>query len=270
LSIEAEDLPLDPPEFDDDVTLPYLDDDQDQDEVEPTDSLVVGAVRTASATEALAWMTAQSLHPTMNLLGKCQKAVRLSWRVPSLYGSAAIQASHARHLHPDVDDAPLGAPLVWSGGSHGYGHISDNAGHGRTLSTDVRRSGKVDIVRISSISENWGLKLLGWIGDLNGVDLPLTPLGADSYDSKRVPSATGGSGLLAGESYTVGDVGSAVAAINAFLHLGGATYSPVTARSVRAWQLLANEGGSRLRVDGRVDTLTYHAMGRAAARRSHK
>jgi hypothetical protein len=61
-------------------------------------------------------------------------------------------------------------PVFWSGGKHG--HVGLTAGlHGWVYSTDILRPGYIDRVRIETIADRWGYKLLGITDDLNGVEI---------------------------------------------------------------------------------------------------
>jgi hypothetical protein len=59
--------------------------------------------------------------------------------------------------------------VFWTGGRHGYGHVALSRGNGSVWSTDYHRVGKVDACRIDEITRDWGLRLVGWTEDINGV-----------------------------------------------------------------------------------------------------
>src|ERR671933_786167 len=64
---------------------------------------------------------------------------------------------HRHHRHP-----PAGAVVFWTGGSHGFGHAAISAGGGKIYSTDIRRSGRVDLVPLGEIEQQWHLVFEGW------------------------------------------------------------------------------------------------------------
>ena len=86
----------------------------------------------------------------------------------------------AKHKHPTTTPGgvPAGVPVWWGGGSSDHGHVAITAGGGMCWSTDIKREGRYDLVPIAEISRKWGLPLLGWTEDINGVrvyDPPATP-----------------------------------------------------------------------------------------------
>ena len=76
---------------------------------------------------------------------------------------------------------PAGALVFWSVGR--YGHVAISAGDGTCFSTDFRRTGKVDRVRIADITKGWGARYLGW-------SRPVFPNGFGKNPNKppRLPS----------------------------------------------------------------------------------
>jgi hypothetical protein len=99
--------------------------------------------------------------------GLCLQFTRTMLGVPSRDPSAiaAWKAVPKDQRHPNSVPPP-GVPVFWQGGT--YGHVALSAGDGYVLSTDIRRAGKVDKVKIELIGQRWGYKLLGWTESLNG------------------------------------------------------------------------------------------------------
>jgi hypothetical protein len=127
---------------------------------------------TATIEQAIAAAVHQSTHGPAFGVGECQKRVRLAWGVPSDgTASAAADWHNSRHRHATTDAAsiPRGALVRWVGGSHGYGHVAIATGDGRCWSTDIRRPGWFDLVPITEIHARWGLTLVGWTEDIDGV-----------------------------------------------------------------------------------------------------
>jgi hypothetical protein len=116
--------------------------------------------------------------------GMCQKFTRECWEVGSLYGSAQDAWDGAYLKHKGDRNPPEGAPCYYSGGSQGHGHAVVYQGQGkvRIRSTDAPSSGQVSDQDLAWPEHHWGLKYLGWTGDINGVTLPL---GSSSGDSTK-------------------------------------------------------------------------------------
>jgi hypothetical protein len=104
----------------------------------------------------------------------CLKWVRAeAWQIGSLYGSAIDAWYGAVDRHPGDRSPPLGAPLFYEGGQHGHIVIGVKANAEPMRGTDMPSSGVVSESDLDWPVRNWGVKYLGWTGDLNGVDLPL-------------------------------------------------------------------------------------------------
>jgi hypothetical protein len=118
-------------------------------------------------------------------IGWCLKAVRTCYDVDAHDFTAsngrdplAHEAyDYAAHKHPTTDPhaIPRGVPVFWRGGSSGAGHIAISTGDGGCWSTDIERNGYFDRVPIASIGTKWGMTLLGWTEDLNGVRVWTAP-----------------------------------------------------------------------------------------------
>jgi cell wall-associated NlpC family hydrolase len=103
--------------------------------------------------------------------GWCLMFVRLCYGIPPKYADATSAWVGAQHRHQvsDPQAIPRGYPVFWLGGSSGHGHVAVSAGDGHCWSTDVKRPGMMDRVPIAFIRDHWGLQLVGWAEDLNGV-----------------------------------------------------------------------------------------------------
>lgn len=105
--------------------------------------------------------------------GMCLKWVRgPCWEVAAVAGDAQEAWDMARHKHPGDRNPPDGAPVFWSGGSKGYGHVAIWR-ESDMRSTDCKSTGKVSAAPLSWTEDTWGFRYLGWTSDLNGVDLPI-------------------------------------------------------------------------------------------------
>lgn len=102
----------------------------------------------------------------------CLKFVRTCFGVnaqqPTAYAAWTANLK-PRDLTHGWYNPPAGVPVFWQGGSSGAGHIAISDGKGNCWSSDIRRTGKVDLVPITEIHAKWGLKFLGWSEVLNGV-----------------------------------------------------------------------------------------------------
>lgn len=124
---------------------------------------MIMAIRTARA-------RSKSPRPTSEP-GMCLREVRECYAVGPEAASAAQAWEYAEHKHRETDPRkiPRGAPVFWTGGSQGFGHIAISTGFRQCWSTDILRSGYFDRVPIELIGQRWGMRLVGWTEDLNGV-----------------------------------------------------------------------------------------------------
>lgn len=100
--------------------------------------------------------------------GLCLKRARTLLGIPAGSPSAitAWEAIPVAHRYGDDPYPPPGVPVFWRGGK--YGHIAVSDGRGWCFSTDIKRRGRLDRVKIVLIHERWGLAYLGWSDTLNG------------------------------------------------------------------------------------------------------
>jgi ribonucleoside-triphosphate reductase len=104
-------------------------------------------------------------------VGQCLATTRKYYNVASKYGTAFLswQAADHKHFSDDGRDAPRGAPVWWTGGSSGAGHVAISVGGGVCLTTDWKRPGKIDYAHINDITTAWGLDYKGWTREINDV-----------------------------------------------------------------------------------------------------
>lgn len=104
-------------------------------------------------------------------VGKCLVFVRTAFGVPAGFPSAAAAWRGASLKHP-VDSGmqvPRGAPVFWTGGSHGFGHIAIGTGNGRCWSSDAGGPGRTAKVSIDELTDRFNITFQGWAEDINGV-----------------------------------------------------------------------------------------------------
>lgn len=109
-------------------------------------------------------------HPT-NEEGMCLQYVRTAYDVPAKFATAADAWLGAATKHPVAQGVlvPRGAPALWTGGSHGAGHIAIGTGNGDCWSSDAGGGGIVAKVNIDELTQRWRITFEGWVEDLNGV-----------------------------------------------------------------------------------------------------
>ena len=103
--------------------------------------------------------------------GFCLRYVRTAYGVDPGFASAADAWRGAAFKHPVKSgmQVPRGAPVYWTGGSHGFGHIAIATGNGNCWSTDAGGSGVVAKVNIDELTTRFGLNFEGWAEDIHGV-----------------------------------------------------------------------------------------------------
>lgn len=138
-------------------------------DVGPTDSFV--NVEGVSPAQAIATARAWSKARKFVGVGECLATVRQYYAVPPKYLTAADswQAAEHKHFAKSGIEVPRGAPVWWTGGSSGAGHVAISVGGGLCLSTDWKEPGKIDYARIDDITATWALNFKGWTRELNDV-----------------------------------------------------------------------------------------------------
>ena len=128
--------------------------------------------------QAIARASFQSANGPQFGEGECMLRTRILFDAPAIGdfdadGSADAEDGwkFATFKHPTADPVtiPRGVPVWWGGGSHDNGHVAISVGGGACWSTDIKRTGFYDLVMITRIGEQWGLPLLGWTEDIDGV-----------------------------------------------------------------------------------------------------
>lgn len=121
---------------------------------------------------SLAKAKAESKQSAAYAAGLCLKHVRTWLGIPASASDATTAWKNAKHKHTDANP-PAGAPVFWTGGSSGHGHIALSEGNGKISTTDYPKTGHTGTgVSIHMPKDHWGLHYAGWSSDLNGVDIP--------------------------------------------------------------------------------------------------
>jgi hypothetical protein len=150
---------------------------------------------TTLAQQAQARARYQSAHGPQFGRGQCMQRCRELVDAPAIGdydGDGDPDAEdgwkYAKHKHPTNNPAeiPGGCYAWWKGGSNDNWHVAyaDPDARGQCWSTDIERTGYFDLVPITLIHQKWGLTLVGWSEDIDGVrvydaatqedDMPLT------------------------------------------------------------------------------------------------
>lgn len=107
--------------------------------------------------------------------GYCLKYTRTWLEIPSRDSDATTAWKNALGKHPGDRKPPRAAPVFWTGGSAGHGHIGLNLADLASSAfrgTDMPSSGKVSNQAIAWVENHWGLKYAGWAEGFNGVWIP--------------------------------------------------------------------------------------------------
>jgi hypothetical protein len=102
--------------------------------------------------------------------GYCLKNVRQWHGIDSREADAADAWKNATGKHAGDKHPPRGAPLFWTGGSSGHGHIA--ICRGNDMRTTDKPTGKVGNDNGAYPRDAWGLKYAGWAEGYNGVKIP--------------------------------------------------------------------------------------------------
>lgn len=168
---EAEVAAAQPYEESEDEEAPFKGDPRQSDPLAPEPTTPDGAPEIAAfATllrtngSALDWALGQHLHPYRSWYRDCLMFVHECFNAPSYYSRAEYGYYGADFRHTTWPP-PAAVPVWWTDG--GYGHVAISAGYGYCWSNDFVRSGRIDKVRIASITSAWGKSYRGWSEDIN-------------------------------------------------------------------------------------------------------
>lgn len=138
-------------------------------------------MRAADVGERLRWFAEQvdastAPTPSGDWHNLCLMLARTGAGVPGKYAQADIAAAHTRY-RTEPQAAPPPGWLVWydrgpqSGAASDAdaGHVITSAGNGLGYSNDVRRRGRVDLVRLTEPVTAWGYRRVCDSRDVNDV-----------------------------------------------------------------------------------------------------
>ena len=132
------------------------------------------AVKTANA--AIAYAKGQSSKPSKNWNNLCLQFVRTCFGVAAKHPNAkkAWEATTKKHKTTNASSIPAGVPVWFKTGTVNW-HVAISTGNGNCYSTDVGGRGKVGLITINGLCKAWGITLLGWSEDINGVTVYKAP-----------------------------------------------------------------------------------------------
>ena len=133
------------------------------------------ATRTGAA--AVAWAANQRRIGASSWASLCLKFVRSCFGVAAKYPNAKIgwENTKYRHTIDDTADIPAGVPVWYKTGTKNW-HVVISAGNGgMCYSSDVGGRGKIGYIGINALAKAWGITLLGWSEDINGVRVYTAP-----------------------------------------------------------------------------------------------
>lgn len=140
--------------------------------------------------DALARFNAQ----TTNAVGMCLRETRVAYNIPGGVPDASTSWRQAIGRHAGDRNPPIGAPVFWTGGSRGHGHIAIFAGNGMCRSTDAAGNGRMGTVGLDWPDRTWRTPYAGWAEGFNGVRIPglgggqtiTPPTGGGNWDAGDV------------------------------------------------------------------------------------
>lgn len=94
--------------------------------------------------------------------GMCLRTVRGFYGLPGGVPDASAAWRAAINPRGPVATPPPGAPVFWTGGAHGHGHIAVMSSGGYIVSTDAPARGRIGTVPLGYPSQRWGLRYEGW------------------------------------------------------------------------------------------------------------
>lgn len=133
---------------------------------------LTGNITVINGNQAYAHLHAYMIQHKTGFRGLCHKTCQDAWGLPARY-AGAIQAWEAipnQYKHQNINAAPVGAPVFYSGGQWGHVALMTKKA-GIVISTDAPTSGFIGEVPYDWFKTHWDKKYLGWSSYYNGKEL---------------------------------------------------------------------------------------------------
>ena len=112
--------------------------------------------------------------------GWCEKFVRTAFGFSAKYPSAKVAYEASKKdgkIYKDTNP-PAGVPVFWDipkGVNAPYDHVALSIGNGQVISTSVGANKTPAIIKISRLTQIWGMNYLGWATHYHGVEVYKKP-----------------------------------------------------------------------------------------------
>lgn len=135
-----------------------------------------GGPHTKAYQRALDWANNQVKNPSQDWTRDCQMFARTAVGAKA-FGTSALNAWKAtpnKNKHYTYPPRPGSIAYYANPKNPGFGHAVFVGDNGKVYSTDIRRTGQIDIVNWNVFQKEWGMQYLGWIDTTaNGQRLPV-------------------------------------------------------------------------------------------------
>lgn len=135
------------------------------------------AIRTGAS--AIKWAKTQTTKPVKDFHNLCLQFTRMCFNVAAKYTTAkkGWEGATKKHKTTNASSIPAGVPVWFKTGTVNW-HVAISAGNGNCYSSDVGGRGKIGLISINGLCKAWGITLLGWSEDINGVTVYKAPASA--------------------------------------------------------------------------------------------
>jgi len=123
----------------------------------------------------LNWANQQVTNPSQDWTRQCQSFARRAAHA-SAFGTTALQAWQSTpDQHKHFTYPPRAGSIAYYANpkNPGAGHAVFVGDNGKVYSTDIKRTGKIDIVNWDTFQSKWGMQYLGWIDATPSGKLPV-------------------------------------------------------------------------------------------------
>lgn len=125
--------------------------------------------------KALGWANAQVMNPSRDWTRDCQMFARSAVGAKA-FGTTALRAwqgTPEENRHYTYPPRPGSIAYYVNPRNPGAGHAVFVGDNGMVYSTDIKRTGKIDIVKWDTFKTTWGMQYLGWIDSTPSGNLPV-------------------------------------------------------------------------------------------------